>query len=105
MASKQGYGADLKNYVEKRIRIKLNGNRVLLGKLKGYDPFMNIVLEDAILLPKNNNNYESCEKSNDKDNNKNNMIISNEEQNKSLGTLMIRGNSIVMWECLDKIIK
>ena len=100
MASKQGYGADLKNYVEKRIRIKLNGNRVLLGKLKGYDPFMNIVLEDAILLPKNNNN-EKSEKNNDKDN----IVMSNEEENKSLGTLMIRGNSIVMWECLDKIIK
>ena len=100
MASKQGYGADLKNYVEKRIRIKLNGNRVLLGKLKGYDPFMNIVLEDAILLPKNNNN-EKNEKNNDKDN----IVMSNEEENKSLGTLMIRGNSIVMWECLDKIIK
>ena len=54
MASKQGYGADLKNYVDKRIQINLNGNRKLIGKLKGYDPFMNIVLENAIDITKNN---------------------------------------------------
>ena len=43
MASKQVYGADLKNYVDRKIEINLNGNRKLVGKLKGYDQFMNIV--------------------------------------------------------------
>ena len=95
MASKQGYGADLKNYVDKRIQINLNGNRKLIGKLKGYDPFMNIVLENAIDITNNNINQKEEQKSNEND-------IKTEE-NQPLGTVMIRGNSIVFWECLDKI--
>ena len=95
MASKQGYGADLKNYVDKTIQINLNGNRKLVGKLRGYDPFMNIVLENTKDISKNNfNNNE--ENKNNEDNIKNKEI-------QSLGTVMIRGNSIVYWECLDKI--
>ena len=64
MASKQGYGADLKNYVDKRIQINLNGNRKLIGKLKGYDPFMNIVLENTIDITNNNTKMKEEEKRN-----------------------------------------
>ena len=95
MASKQGYGADLKNYVDKRIQINLNGNRKLIGKLKGYDPFMNIVLENAIDISNNKTNINEEHKANDE-----NII---KQENQPLGTVMIRGNSIVFWECLDKI--
>ena len=35
MASKQGYCADLKNYVEKRLEILLNGKRTIVGRLRG----------------------------------------------------------------------
>ena len=95
MASKQGYGADLKNYVDKRIQINLNGNRKLIGKLKGYDPFMNIVLENAIDISNNKSNINEEHKANEE-----NII---KQENQPLGTVMIRGNSIVFWECLDKI--
>ena len=95
MASKQGYGADLKNYVDKRIQINLNGNRKLIGKLKGYDHFMNIVLENAIDISNNKSNINEEHKANDE-----NII---KQENQPLGTVMIRGNSIVFWECLDKI--
>jgi small nuclear ribonucleoprotein G len=95
MASKQGYGADLKNYVDKNIQINLNGNRKLIGKLRGYDPFMNIVLENAKDISKNSFNNNEEHKTNE-DNIKNTEI-------QALGTVMIRGNSIVYWECLDKI--
>ena len=95
MASKQGYGADLKNYIDRRIQINLNGNRKLIGKLKGYDPFMNIVLENTIDISKNASNSENEEQKTDKD--EKNL------ENQPLGTVMIRGNSIVYWECLDKI--
>ena len=95
MASKQGYGADLKNYVDKRIQINLNGNRKLIGKLKGYDPFMNIVVENAIDISNNKTNINEENKANDE-----NII---KQENQPLGTVMIRGNSIVFWECLDKI--
>ena len=95
MASKQGYGADLKNYVDKKIQINLNGNRKLIGKLKGYDPFMNIVLENTIDITNNNTKMEEEQKINDEK--------AKKQENQSLGTVMIRGNSIVFWECLDKI--
>ena len=78
MASKQGYGPDLGKYMDKRLDIKLNANRRIVGVLRGYDQFMNLVLEDC------------------------NEINQSEEKN-SAGTVMIRGNSIVLWECLDKI--
>lgn len=32
---------------DKRLDLKLNGNRHVIGILRGFDPFMNIVLEDA----------------------------------------------------------
>jgi small nuclear ribonucleoprotein G len=81
MASKQGYSADLKNYLDKRLRIKLNANRIITGKLRGYDQFMNLVLEEAVQI----NNSE------------------NSNENEDLGTIMIRGNSVILWECLDLI--
>ena len=81
MASKQGYSADLKNYLDKRLRIKLNANRIITGKLRGYDQFMNLVLEEAVQI----NNSE------------------NSNENEDLGTIMIRGNSVVLGECLDLI--
>ena len=78
MAAKQGYGPDLRKYLNLRVEIKLNGNRVVTGLLKGYDQFMNLVLESAI------------EKI-------------NPTQEREIGSTFIRGNSIVMWECLDKV--
>jgi small nuclear ribonucleoprotein G len=79
MASKQGYGPDLKKYMDKRLDIRLNAARRVVGILRGYDQFMNIVLEDA-------------------------QEVISKEVKTPIGTVMIRGNSIVLWECLDKII-
>ena len=79
MASKQGYGPDLKKYMDKRLDIRLNASRRVIGILRGYDQFMNIVLEDA------------------------QEFVSKEVKN-PIGTVMIRGNSVILWECLDKII-
>ena len=78
MASKQGYGPDLKKYMDKRLDVSLNANRRVVGVLRGYDQFMNLVLEDF---------QESLSKG----------------ERVSIGTGMIRGNSIILWECLDKI--
>lgn len=77
MASKQGYGPDLKNYMDKRLAIRLNGKRTIEGILRGYDQFMNLVMEEA------------------KEHTK--------EGEMEIGMIMIRGNSIVLWDCLDKI--
>ena len=81
MAAKQGYGADLAKYLDKRLDIRLNGDRNVAGILKGYDQYMNIVLDHAIELG------------------------DNMEDNRKIGTVMIRGNSIILWKCLDSIDK
>ncbi len=38
---------DLKRYMDKRLSIKLNGNRRVTGVLRGFDQFMNVVLDDT----------------------------------------------------------
>lgn len=39
---------ELKKYMDKQVDLKLNGNRSVSGILRGFDPFMNIVVEDAV---------------------------------------------------------
>ena len=85
MASKQGYSPELKNYLDKRLEIRLNGNRVLKGRLRGYDQFMNLILEECIEIVKKE---------------KNNKI---EIENNEIGSVMIRGNTVILWECIEKI--
>ena len=77
MAAKQGYGPDLRKYLNLRMDLKLNGNRHVSGVLRGYDIFMNLVLD-------NSTEYLSDKK-------------------REIGTVFIRGNTVQMWECLDKI--
>lgn len=36
------------------ISVKLNGGRLVSGVLRGFDPFMNLVLDDAVETTKNN---------------------------------------------------
>ena len=43
-------GPDLKRYMEKKLLIRLVGKRKLTGYLRGYDQFMNLVVEDAVEL-------------------------------------------------------
>ena len=81
MTSKQGYGPDLRKFIDKRVLVKLNGSRKVMGQLIGFDHFMNIVLNDAV-------EYSGW---------------GPKETEKPIGKAMIRGNSIYMWECLDKI--
>jgi small nuclear ribonucleoprotein G len=34
--------------MDKRLSLQLNGNRKVTGVLRGFDPFMNIVLDEAV---------------------------------------------------------
>ncbi len=34
--------------MEKRLLVEMNGSRKISGVLRGFDPFMNIVLDDAV---------------------------------------------------------
>ncbi|CAM9492882.1 unnamed protein product, partial [Phaeothamnion confervicola] len=67
-------GPDLKRYMDKTLLLKLNANRAVRGVLRGYDQFMNVVLDDAV------------------------EVASTE---KPMGTIVMRGNSIVQMEELD----
>ncbi|KAJ3044908.1 hypothetical protein HDV00_000190 [Rhizophlyctis rosea] len=69
---------ELKKYMDKRLHITLNGQRKVQGVLRGYDPFMNLVLEDAV------------------------EVVS-EEERRPIGQVVIRGNSVTVMEALDKI--
>ncbi|KZZ91908.1 small nuclear ribonucleoprotein SmG [Ascosphaera apis ARSEF 7405] len=64
--------------MEKRLFVQLNGNRKVIGVLRGYDVFMNLVLDEAVE-----------EKSNG--------------EKARLGMVTIRGNSVVMLEALERI--
>ena len=59
----------LEKSIDKRISLLLKDNRVLEGKLKGYDDYMNMVLE------------ETEERTPD--------------QERRLGTVVLRGNNVV----------
>ncbi|KAJ5936671.1 hypothetical protein N7466_003121 [Penicillium verhagenii] len=65
-------------YMEKRVFCQLNGNRKVIGILRGYDVFMNIVLDEA---------FE--EKAGG--------------EKVAIGMIVIRGNSVVMIEALERI--
>ena len=58
--------------------VKLNGNRTVTGVLRGFDQFMNLVLDET------------------------QEMVSASEQN-NVGMVVIRGNSVVMIEALEKL--
>ena len=62
--------------MDQLVEIHMNANRKVVGVLKGYDPFMNVVLDEAFTM--------------------------SGKEKEQLGTLVIRGNSIKFWENLDK---
>lgn len=84
--------------MDKRMMLKLNGGRAVTGILRGFDPFMNVVLDDTV---------EEC-----KDNTKNSIgmvvrtllgLLEAFNKIKQFNFQVIRGNSIVMVEALDRV--
>lgn len=49
---------NLANYMGKVVTVKLNGNRIVEGVLRGYDQMMNIVLEDVYEVVNENEKQE-----------------------------------------------
>lgn len=74
----RGGGPDLKRYMDKRLNLKLNGNREVRGVLRGYDQFMNIVLDEAVEVP-------------------------SKAEERQIGMVVIRGNSVIRFEVLDPV--
>ena len=89
--------------------MKLNGNRTVTGYLRGFDQFMNLVLDETIELVRTPHSaihnaarhhrlavaslscVPLCSPQ-----------VSDKEQNK-IGMVVIRGNSVVMIEALEKL--
>ncbi|KAG2733720.1 hypothetical protein G9P44_003245 [Scheffersomyces stipitis] len=69
---------ELKSYMDKKLSIQLNGTRKVTGTLRGYDVFLNVTLADALEELQNGEKV-------------------------SIGTIVVRGNSIVSLEALEKI--
>lgn len=61
------------SFQDKKLKFSLNGNRQIVGTLRGYDAFLNVVLEEA------------------------------ENDGTFLGTIVIRGNSIIKFEGLERL--
>lgn len=74
---------DLKNLMDKQLSLSLNGKRQVSGVLRGFDAFMNIVLDDAL---EHITSLPSAEDSN----------------KKALGLIVIRGNSIISLEAMER---
>lgn len=61
-------------YQDKRLKVSLNSNRTVVGTLRGYDAFLNVVLEDV-----------------------------EQQEGQFLGQVVVRGNSIVQLEGLERV--
>ncbi|KAL9256053.1 putative small nuclear ribonucleoprotein G [Drosera capensis] len=75
--SRSGQPPDLKKYMDKRLQIKLNANRMVTGVLRGFDQFMNLVID--------------------------NTVEENGNEKNEIGTVVIRGNSVVTVEALEPV--
>ncbi|MCJ1252753.1 Serine/threonine-protein kinase smg1 [Lignoscripta atroalba] len=64
---------ELKKYLDKRLFVQLNGSRKVIGVLRGYDVFLNIVLDEAVEEKAGGEKVR-------------------------IGMVVIRGNSVVMLE-------
>ncbi|EFA86785.1 LSM domain-containing protein [Heterostelium album PN500] len=69
---------DLTKLLDKKMNVKLNGNRTVIGILRGFDSFMNIVLKDTV-------------------------EVTYPQEQINMGMVVIRGNSIVMMEPLEAV--
>uniref|UniRef100_A0A5K3FNS0 Small nuclear ribonucleoprotein G n=1 Tax=Mesocestoides corti TaxID=53468 RepID=A0A5K3FNS0_MESCO len=68
---------DLKKYLDKRVCLKLNGNREVVGLLRGFDAFMNMVIEE-------------CQE------------VTKSGQQINIDTIVVRGNSVNIVEVLER---
>ncbi|NXX49419.1 RUXG protein, partial [Tricholaema leucomelas] len=69
---------ELKKWVRAWGLVKLNGGRHVQGILRGFDPFMNLVIDECVEMAPGG-------------------------QQNNIGMVVIRGNSIIMLEALERV--
>jgi len=62
-------------YKDKNVKAKLNGGRVVEGTLRGFDPFLNLVVDDSTEIRKDGEHVK-------------------------IGCVIVRGSSIIMLEAI-----
>uniref|UniRef100_A0A060TIF8 Small nuclear ribonucleoprotein G n=1 Tax=Blastobotrys adeninivorans TaxID=409370 RepID=A0A060TIF8_BLAAD len=70
---------ELKKYMDKKLLIQLNGSRKIIGVLRGYDVFLNLVLDEAVEVGTDGNKTQ-------------------------VGQAVVRGNSVVLMEALESVV-
>jgi small nuclear ribonucleoprotein G len=80
------------SYMDKRIFLQLNGKRKITGVLRGFDPFMNIVVDDGV------DETDAAAKTPI-----GTVVRFDAHATTRLTVQMVRGNSIVMLEVLEKL--
>lgn len=78
VAMSKAHPPELKKFMDKKLSLKLNGGRHVQGILRGFDPFMNLVIDECV-----------------------EMATSGQQNN--IGMVVIRGNSIIMLEALERV--
>lgn len=48
---------ELKKFMDKKVHLRMNGGRAVEGLLCGFDPFMNLVLDNSIEFTKQGTRY------------------------------------------------
>ena len=74
-------GPKLSGYLERTVSLHLNKGRKVQGTLRGYDQFMNVVLDDAADMSEANAEGGGAQ---------------------NIGTVSVRGNSIVQFELIAR---
>nr|XP_060153534.1 small nuclear ribonucleoprotein G-like [Globicephala melas] len=69
---------DLNKFMDKKLSLILNGGRHVQGILRGFDPFLNLVIDECV-----------------------EMAISGQQNN--IGIVVIQGNNIIMLETLEGV--
>ena len=69
---------ELKKFMDKRVQLHLNAGRRMTGILRGFDPFMNLVLDESVEETRTERN--------------------------PIGMVVVRGNSVALMEALDRIV-
>ncbi|KAL1461311.1 hypothetical protein WDU94_013218 [Cyamophila willieti] len=69
---------ELKKFMDKKVTLKLNANRNISGILRGFDPFMNLVLDEGVEYRKDNTVH-------------------------NIGMVVVRGNSVLNLESDERL--
>jgi small nuclear ribonucleoprotein G len=86
--------------MDKKLSLKLNGGRNVQGILRGFDPFMNVVVDEALELCKDGKKNEIGMVVRELTNLK---LLLDHSELEIYSLQVIRGNSIIMVEALERI--